>query len=170
MSEIERAISEAGRRSAELTNRLNEIFCEAYGVAKTEDGKDAVGYQAWALLGVDVAIRMAKMFLAIKNNAGVYDVVCDLTYQLSTNEFWQKNANVIMPAIHVALNAHRDGVLLLAERANRNEYSSSDALISAARAAPLEIFPLIGYLIGGPTLQLESSLKLKHELSPYFLS
>lgn len=165
--ELERMVQQAATKSADLSVRLEEVFVDNYRLKDTD--KQDTGYMAWGLLGVDVAIRLAKMYIAIRDNKGVYEVACDLTYQLNTNEFWQKNANVLMPLMHMALNAHRDGVMLLAERTARNEYSSNDALISAAKAAPLEIFPVIGYLIGGPSLMVSCSLKLKHDLAPYFL-
>lgn len=167
---IENKIREATSNRVSLHNSLESILLEEFGLLKNpeDEGFDA-GYHAWGLLGVDVALRLAHIFIGLKNNTGMYEAVCDLVYQLSTNDFWQKNASILLPIMHTALNAHRDGALLLADRAARNEYSSSDALISAARAAPLEIFPVIAYIVGGPQLMVSRSLSLKQRLAPYFL-
>jgi hypothetical protein len=75
-----------------------------------------------------------------------------------------------MPLVHMALNAHRDAVALQVDRAKREEYAQGDTLLAAARAAPLEIFPIIAYCFGGPELMLSASLPLKQELAPYLLS
>lgn len=167
---IEERIREATSHRVSLHQSLEDIFMEEFGltVQKGEEGFDA-GYNAWGMLAVDVSIRLAKMFIGLRNNSGMYEAICDLTYQLNTNDFWQKNAAILVPLMHAALNAHRDGALLMADRASREEYSSSDALISAARAAPLEIFPVIAYAVGGPQLMAAKSLVLKQRLAPYFL-
>lgn len=169
---IDAAVRFAAEQRTSLDAKLQEIFMRNYGITKEnekEKSEQDPGYMAWGMYAVDVSMRIARAFLSIKNNTGAYETMCDFTYQLATNEFWQKNANVIMPLIHMALNTHRDGVFLLAERARRNEYSSYDALISASRAAPLEIFPVIAYLVGGPALMANASLALKTELAPFFL-
>jgi hypothetical protein len=161
-------MQQAAAQRVDLEKRLQEIFKEAFGV-NSEDNMSNAGYQAYAYEAIDVSVRFMKMFIALKKDKGVHDVMCDLVYQLNTNNFWQKNAAILVPILQVILNTHRDGVILLAERANRNEYSSNDALISASRAAPLEIFPVIAYCLGGPVLQTTTSIKLKMELAPYIL-
>lgn len=172
-NDIDRVMQEAARHSTELHVRLENIFLNAFNLVEKEGAKPEerleVGYKAYGLAAVDVAVRLAKLFIAVKQDKGVHSVACDLTYNLNTNDFWAKNASVLLPVMHIALNAHTDGVLLLAEREKRNEYSSSDALISAARAAPLELFPLVAYCLGGPPLMTSTSLRLKQELAPYFL-
>ena len=169
-AKIEDAIRQATSQRVELQTNLETIFLEEYELTKKsgEEGFEP-GYQAWGLAGADVAVRLARMFIGLKKNSGMYEAICDLTFQLNTNDFWQKNASVRLPLVHAALNAHRDGAVLLAERTARDEYSSSDSLISAARAAPLEIFAVIAYLIGGPKLMTAKSLTLKQRLAPYFL-
>lgn len=172
-SNIEEVMRQAAQKSTELDTRLQQIFLSAFGLLEAENVKPEerleVGYKAYGLAAVDVAVRLAKLFIAVKQDKGVHSVACDLTYQLNTNDFWAKNASVLLPVMHIALNSHTDGVLLLAERERRQEYSSSDALISASRAAPLELFPLIAYCLGGPMLMTATSLRLKHELAPYIL-
>lgn len=171
--DIEEAIRKAATDKVSQDEALTSIFMRCFGLPTEQPPQEKVaeaGFYAYGMLAVDVAVRLANLFLSIKRNTGTHQVACDLTYQLATNEFWAKNASVLMPVVHICLNAHTDGTLLLTERALRNEYSSHDALISCARAVPLEIFPLVAYLLGGPTLQREASIPLKQALAPYFLT
>lgn len=163
---LEETIRQATVSRTNLQKSLEDIFLEEFGLI---DEKQDAGYKAWATLGVDVSVRLARMFIGLKNNTGLYETMCDLIYQLSTNDLWQKNASILIPVMHTALNAYRDGVALTTDRVARDEYSSSDALISAARVAPLEIFPVIAYIVGGPQLMTAKSLVLKQRLAPYFL-
>lgn len=173
MNDIIAGAQAAARANNNIDARLEEIFIKHFGLESVEgeEPKEA-GYMAYGMMAVDVAMRIANVFLAIKNPTEhrTYRAICDLTYELGVNEFWRKNANVINPIMHVCTNTYRDGVELLLRRAQRDEYSSYDALISASRAAPLEIFPVIAYLLGGPKLMVSSSLALKLELAPYFIS
>jgi hypothetical protein len=50
------------------------------------------------------------------------------------------------------------------------DYAIYDKMISAADGASLEIFSMLLYLVGGPTLMSEKSLPLKMDLAPYLLS
>lgn len=172
-NDIEEVIKKAASDRVSQDEALTKIFMQCFGLPTEQPPQEKVaeaGFYAYGMLAVDVAVRLANLFLSIKRNTGAHQIACDLTYQLATNEFWAKNANVIMPVVHVCLNAHTDGTLLLVERTLREEYSSYDALLSCARALPLEIFPLIAYLLGGPKLQREASLPLKQALAPYFLA
>lgn len=166
MNDIEQAILKAAKETADLDNKLTEIFTRHF---KLHDGQPA-DYMAYGLLAVDIAVRLANLFLSIKKDKGVHRVACDLTYQMNTNIFWQKNASVLLPVIHVCLNTFSDGMQLIAERMVNSEYASGDTLIAASRAAPLEIFPIIAYLLNGPELMVSASLPLKRELAPYFLN
>lgn len=155
----------------EIDKRLMEIFTTTLRIGTNEGEYGSPGYQAYALLAIDVAMSICNMFLAIKNpqSGRTYRMACDLTYGLNTNEFWQKNASILLPAIHVSLNTFRDGAALELEKLEAEAYSSSDELIVASKAAPLEIFPLIAYCIGGAPLMMLTSVPLKQALSPYFL-
>lgn len=161
-------VAQAAQAVAEVDARLTEIFQKHFQV----NDKASPGHNAYALQAIEVAISLANLFLSIKNpqEHRHYRAICDTTYHLNTNDFWVKNASVLLPIVHVCLNTYRDGVDLVVERTQRNEYSSNDALISASKAAPLEIFPVIAYLIGGPKLMVEASLPLKLDLAPYFIS
>lgn len=161
-------IKKTAEAVARLDNALTEIFIRHFNIHKDAPA----GHNAYGMMAVEVALSLANVFLAIKNpqEHRSYRAICDTTYHLNTNEFWQKNASVLLPIMHVCLNTYRDGVELKVERAQRGEYSTNDALISAATAAPLELFPVIAYLIGGPSLMVSASLPLKKDLAPYFLS
>lgn len=166
MNNIEQAILKSAKETVDLDTRLREIF-ETHFKLGPEQPSD---YMAYGMLAVDIAIRLANVFISIKKDKGVYRVACDLTYQMNTNMFWQKNASVLLPVMHVCLNTFSDGMQLIAERLTAAEYASGDILISASRAAPLEIFPIIAYLLGGPELMASASLPMKRDLAPYFLS
>ena len=155
--------------TVKLDSRIIEILNKHFKVSD-EAIKDA-GYKAYAGLAVEVGVAIANMFLAIRNpdTGRTYRGFCDFTYQLNTNVFWEKNASVLMPLIHMALNTFRDGVFMAVERQQRNEYSGADTLIASSRAAVLEIFPVIAYLVGGPVLMVEVSAQLKLDLAPFFV-
>lgn len=173
MSDIEETIRKAASTNMSVDDRLKEIFVKHFGLEVREGAENnpTAGYVAYGYMAVDVSVRLANVFLAIKNplEHRNYRAICDLAFELNNNDFWIKNAGFITPMLHVCLNTFRDGVALLAERNQRGEYSSSDALISASRAAPLELFPMIAYLLGGPKLMATVSLELKRDLAPYFL-
>lgn len=170
--DLEEAIRKAASVSVSVDERIKQILVQHFELPQ-EGATDVPnpGYVAYGYMAVDVGIRLANMFLAIKNpgDPRTFRAICDLTYQLESNQFWSKNAGFLTPMIHVALNAHSDAVALLADRSIRNEYSTNDALIAAGRAAPLELFPMLAYLVGGPKLMATRSLQLKLDLAPYFL-
>lgn len=161
-------VKRAAEVNAEIDSQLQEIFMSAFSI----DKEQSAGHNAYALMAVEVAVSIANLFLSLTrpNEHRHFRAICDLTYHLNTNDFWQRNAAVILPTIHTALNAHRDMAELVLEREVRNEYSANDGLIASAKAAPLEIFPVIAYLVGGPKLMVAASLPLKRALAPYFLS
>ncbi len=165
-------ITEQAAGTALANTRVDENLKEIFIRHLNANGDVDAGYKAYALMAVEVCLALSNVFLAIKNpkDHRTYRAICDLTFQLNTNDFWQKNANVLLPVVHICLNTYRDGASLMAERTARNEYSMFDTLISASRAAPLELFPLVAYLVGGPILMVSASLPLKHDLAPYFLT
>ncbi|MES2704841.1 MAG: hypothetical protein V4649_19555 [Bacteroidota bacterium] len=161
-------IREIVGKNTDVDARIQKILIENLGL----ESKDAEpGYKAYGYMAVEVATALANMFLALKHpdQGRSYKAFCDLTYQLAGNDFWKNNANVILPVVHTALNAYRDGVTLSVDRATKGEYGTNDTLIAASLAAPLELFPLIAYLVGGPGLMVTASIPLKSELAPYFL-
>lgn len=160
-------VAQVGTRVHNTDVILTELFKEHFGV----DADEPAAKNAYALLAVDVAMSIANIFLSLKNPGDHrhYRALCDTTYHLNTNDFWTRNASVLLPLMHVGLNTWRDGVELMVERSVENEYANNDGLILGSRAAPLEIFPVIAYLVGGPALMVKSSLPLKKALAPYFL-
>lgn len=127
------------------------------------------GYRAWGMMGIEVALAMANMIISMrKPEAGRgLRVMQDLTYALNANDFWAKNAPILVPVLTVAINAHKDGVALKVDAKNNGEYTVYDKLTSASSLVPLEIFSMILYLVGGPMLMSNRSLPLKIALAPY---
>lgn len=165
---VQQELAKVVQGNAALDAKIQDILTQHFGLLD----KDAdIALKAYGTMALEVAMAIANMFLALKNpeQHRTYRAFCDLTYQLNTNDFWVKNASILLPALHVALNAYRDGGMLMADRAIRGEYSTNDALISAAQVAPLELFPLIAYCIGGPNLMVKASIPLKTDLATYFM-
>lgn len=171
MTDLQQVAMNAAKGNAAIDAKIQEILIEQFGINNIDGTKDAqsAGYKAYALQAVSVGVAIANMVMALRDPAShrTYQAFCDLTFNLNTNNFWEKNASVILPIIHVWLNTYRDGATFMEERARRNEYSSHDALIAASRAAPLEIFPVLAYLVGGPMLMIKASAQLKVQLAPF---
>lgn len=172
MTDLMQAVAASAKGNAEVDNQIQQILIEQFGINNMED-KDTqtAGYKAYALEAVQVGVAIANMVMALRNPAShrTYQAFCDLTYNLNTNTFWNKNASVILPILHVWLNTYRDGATFIEERIRRNEYSSHDALIAGSRVAPLEVFPVLAYLVGGPPLMLRASAALKVQLAPFLV-
>lgn len=160
-------VRKAAQAVADTDARLTEIFIKHFNI----DKEKPAGHNAYALAAVEVAVSLANIFLSLKNpqEHRHYRALCDTTYHLNTNVFWEKNASVLLPIMHVCLNTYRDATELKLEREQNKDYTSNDILIAGSMAAPLEIFPVIAYLIGGPSLMVSASLGLKKNLVPYFL-
>ena len=163
---------------AQQDEMLRRIFMEHFDLPTGEKldqienpvERDAkAGYRAWGLMGIEVALAMANMIIAMKKpDAGRgLRVMQDLTYALNANDFWTKNAPILVPVLTVAINAHKDSVSLKVDAQRNGEYTIYDKLTSASSLVPLEIFSMILYLVGGPMLMSNRSLPLKIALAPY---
>jgi hypothetical protein len=97
-------------------NALEAIF-KKYFELDGDTHKDNPGYMAWATSAVPVAMALANVIVAINNpeSGRSFRAMCDLTYQLGANDFWSKNAAVLVPILTVVLNANKDGIALLVE-------------------------------------------------------
>ncbi len=165
---IEDQAAKVARETAEVNNSLEEILVDVFGL----NDKDApIGQKAYSGLAIDVGMKLANMFIAIKNPKShrTYTMACDLTYGLSLNDFWIKNASVLMPGIHIALNAYRDKAALQLETQVEGTYSEHDVLITGARCAPLEVFSLLLFCAGGADLMVVKSIELKQRLKPFLV-
>lgn len=164
-NELEEKIRNATKNAAHTDAELYKIFLKHYTSENT-----AAEANAGIQLACQMSVAIMNVFLAIRrpDEHRTYRAICDLTFGLNTNGFWVNNAGVIMPLIHSALNTYRDGVQLTLDIGDGDEYGVNDALAAASRLAPLEIFPVIAYLIGGPPLMLAASIPLKQDLAPYF--
>jgi hypothetical protein len=155
----------------QVDENLTAIFRKRFEL-DSEQNKDNPGYQAWGLEAIEVALAMANMVLAIKrpDSGRGFRMAKDLTYGLNANNFWVKNAPVLMPLVTTMLNAHADELNIAMDVATYREYSGYDALLSSTKCASLELFSMILYLVGGPLLMAVSSTPLKLDLMPYFVS
>lgn len=158
------------QRQSEIDKNLEDIFVRRFEL-NSKDNEDNPGYRAWAGYAVDVSVKVANIIMAIKDpdSGRSFRAITDLTYQLSSNEFWSKNAPVLVPVLTTVLNAHKDCVGMMVERQTYQEYAMYDKLISGSQTSCLEIFSMILFLVGGPTLMAISSLPLKIDLAPYVL-
>lgn len=167
MNDLGQTVAEALEKTASTNDRLKSIFTK-YFEAESKEQADNAGHMAYALAAVDVAMKLANIVIAIRDPKSnrTYSAVCDLTYGLSTNIFWQRNNAVLTPLLHSMLNSHRDMVELLTIRSTRDNGQQYDALIAAGRAAVLDIFPVMAYFVGGPELMQRVSLPMKFDLLP----
>lgn len=167
---VESNVHRVVHKQAELDERLREIFIKHFEI-NSETSKDNPGYKAYATYAVEVAVALANIIIAVKNpEAGRgFRAISDLTYTLNANEFWLKNAPVLVPVLTIILNAHKDYVSMVYERSKMEQYAGDDKLIGSAQIVPLEIFSMMLYLVGGPMLMSVASLALKKDLLPYIV-
>lgn len=170
MSDNMRTVLDAAKAQTEIDTRLAKIFTKYFEI-ESEDRKKDAGYQAWAAYALDVSLHLCNLFLSIKkpNSGRGLRALCDLSFNLHANEFWNRNSAFLMPLITVALNSHRNSVELKLEYKNTSEYAVHDKVMSAAEFGFLDIFSAVLYLVGGPSLMSAGSLPLKMDLAPYFI-
>ena len=165
----------------QLDESLRKIFFEHFDlptqdriaeVQLPEERHAMMGQRAWGMQAVEVAVSMANLIISMrKPEAGRgLRVIQDLMYSLNANDFWTKNAPVIVPILTVAINAHKDYVALKTDAALNREYTLYDKLTSASGLVPLEVFSIILYLVGGPMQMSNRSLQLKMALAPYLVN
>lgn len=154
-----------------IDTTLRAIFTEHFEL-DSEKMEQNPGHKAYAGYAVEVAVSLANLILAVRRpeSGRSFRAISDLTYALNANEFWLKNAPVLVPVLTTVLNAHKDHMDMIMRRAELSEYAGYDKLMSAASGAPLELFAMMLYLVGGPLLMASSSLALKEDLAPYFLN
>lgn len=148
--------------------QLRQIFYKHF---EMEENKDNSGYKGWAMMAVEVGVALANVLLAAQqpDSGRGYRAITDLVYSLNANDFWMKNAPVIVPVLTVVLNAHKDGLSYRSEKENLSEYAMYDKLTAATELVALEMFSMLLYLVGGPLLMTMRSGPLKFDLAPYFL-
>jgi hypothetical protein len=149
---------------------LRNIF-KAHFHIDGDNSEGNPGYKAYALYAVEVGVSLANIILAANHpeSGRAFRAMTDLTYALNANEFWLKNAPVLVPVLTIILNSHKDYVDMAVQRQEMNEYAIYDKLMGSARIVALEIFSMVLYLVGGPQLMGIESLPLKNDLAPYFL-
>lgn len=162
-------------KQSEQDEVIRKILLQHFDVPTNEEIQekpDKIAYRAWALLAVEVGLAMANMIIAMRkpDSGRSFRAMQDLTYVLNSNDFWLKNAPVLVPIITVMMNAHKDGVALKMEAAREQEYTIYDKMTSATGLVALEVFSILLYLVGGPLLMTSQSLPLKIALAPYLIN
>jgi hypothetical protein len=154
----------------DVDEQLRKIFFNHFEI-DSEQYKDNVGYKGWATMASEVGVALANVIMSAQdpNNGRGYRAITDLVYTLNANDFWMKNAPVLVPILTVVLNAHKDGISYRMEKENLSEYAMYDKLTAATELVALEIFSMLLYLVGGPLLMSLRSGPLKFDLAPYFL-
>lgn len=154
---------------------LRKIFMEHFALPSNEDiekNPEKVGYRAWGMMAIEVSVSMANLVIAMRHpqSGRSLRAIQDLAYGLNANDFWGKNAPILVPIMTVMINAHQNAVSLKADAVQNREYTIYDKLTSATELVPLEIFSMILYLVGGPSLMATQSLPLKLALAPYLVN
>lgn len=170
MSTIHNLLSETITAQTKIDDSLRQIFVKHFEI-NSEKNKENPGYVAYALDAVEVGVSIANVIMSIDKPESYrgFRAICDLVYGLNANNFWIKNAPVLVPALTVILNSHRDYVDMMVRRKEMEDYAIFDKLASGAKCAVLEVFSILLYLVGGPMLMSVASLPLKIDLAPYFI-
>jgi hypothetical protein len=175
MNTLPESTMRAIAKQSEVDEVLRGIFKEHFDIPTNEDiekDPNKMGYRAWAMMAIEVAVSMANMIISMRKpeSGRGLRVMQDLVYALNANDFWAKNAPILVPILTVMCNAHKDGVALKVDAMQNSEYTIYDKLTSATQLVPLEIFSMILYLVGGPMLMSNRSLPLKIALAPYLVN
>lgn len=168
---INETVRQTVGKQMEIDGTLRAIFNKHFET-ETEENKNNPGYRAYAGYAVEVGVALMNLVISVKkpDSGRGFRAISDLVYTLNANEFWVKNAPVLVPVLTIVLNSHRDYVDMAVRKKELEDYAIYDKMISAADGASLEIFSMLLYLVGGPVLMSEKSLPLKMDLAPYLLS
>lgn len=166
--QLDDAVRAAAKRIESTDKALQDIFLEAYA-DRNEAAQPNPAYEAYKLAAVETSVALMNLFMGIRfpKEPRTYRVACDLTFGLNNNLFWTKNAAFLVPMVQVALNAFADGIDVTVANASAGAYANDDSISVTAKYVPLEIFPAIAYLLGGPLHMRQVSLKLKRDLAPF---
>ena len=171
MSELQKSIRQVVGKQMEIDGTLRELFIKHLEI-NSEENKDNPGYKAYAGYAVEVGVALMNLVISIKkpDSGRGFRAVSDLVYTLNANDFWVKNAPVLVPVLTIVLNSHRDYIDMVSRRTELQDYAVYDKMMSAADGASLELFSMLLYLVGGPALMNTNSLPLKMDLAPFLLS
>jgi hypothetical protein len=157
-------------KQIEIDGVLRALFAKHFAT-DTEENKDNPGYRAYAGYAIEVGVALMNLVISIKKpgSSRGFRAVSDLVYTLNANEFWVKNAQVLVPILTIVLNSHRDYVDMAIRKNELQDYAIYDKMMCSADGASLELFSILLYLVGGPSLMNMNSLPLKMDLAPYLL-
>lgn len=158
---IEQPATAVLERDEEIRKILLDIFQFHEGLPLNE--------KSVMLMGADLGVKFFNVFYSLRNpNSGLgYRVVMDLTVNLNGNPLWVKHGTVFMPILHAALQAQSDYALLSVEKANSPNITKDDDIRAECKLAPLEIFVMLAFIVGGQELMQIAAMQLKRRLAPY---
>lgn len=170
MNDTDERIVHAFGLSQKFDDDVRDAMGRALQLAQKKDDPKEVGYMSVALVAVEVAVSLANIIATVRRptEGRTYRAIYDLVIGLNTSIFWGKHAPALMPLLHTMLMDHLDSVSLQMER-GEVKVSPYDKLIMGAESAPLAIFSMILFLVGGPEVQMQGSVALKKDLMPLLM-
>ena len=126
-------------------------------------------YMAWATLATSVGVSLLNMLISIRKpeSGRSLRTIQDLAFELNYNDFWARNSSFLMPLVIASINAQKDFVSLHSQIGTLQDLPLVDKAIASSECVGLEIFPLLLYLVGGPSLMVKYSVPIKLDLLPY---
>lgn len=154
----------------EIENEITGILQKEFRLTPEDGTRQNDDYNAVGYMAIDVCLRLMNVLRNLKApGTGLgYKATMDLSIGLNGNAFWARHASILMPLLHISLQAHADYVqLTLAKTNTAGRNTLHDAIISESQLVGLEIFSMIAYLLGGAELMSTASLNLKKQLFCY---
>lgn len=157
-----------------LDEQLRTIFAEHFELPtreQIEKEPQLTGKRGWVMAAVEIGVELANIVLSMKSSEPGRHLrsLTSLTFGLNANDFWTKNAPVLLPLLTVTINSHKDAVEMRVDRIKMSEFAGIDKLIAGSGITCLEMFTMLLYLVGGPLLMTTKSTSLKIALAPLLL-
>jgi hypothetical protein len=170
VSETNDRIVQSFRLSGKFDADVRAAMSRALGTEEKKDDPKEAGYMAAATLAIELATSLANIIVAVRRpEAGrTFRMAYDLVIGMNSNLFWSQHAPALLPLLHTALMDHLDSVALQDER-GEVKVSPYDKLIMGAEAAPMAMFSMLLFLVGGPLVQMHGSVLLKKDLMPLLM-
>lgn len=165
MSDTDERIVQAFKLNAQFDQRVREAMARALMLDERRDDPKEAGYMAAATLALDLSVSLANIIVAVRRpeTGRTFRMAYDLVIGMNSNLFWAQHAAALLPLLHTALMDHLDSVALQDER-GEVKVSPYDKLIMGAESAPMAMFSMILFLVGGPLVQMRGSVLLKKDL------
>lgn len=170
MSETNERVMQAFKLSAKFDDEVRAAMSRALLLDEKKDDEKEAGYMAAATLALELSVSLANIVVAVRrpDTGRTFRMAYDLVIGMNSNLFWGQHAAALLPLLHMALMDHLDSVALQDER-GEVKVSPYDKLIMGAEAAPMAMFSMILFLVGGPIVQMRGSVLLKKDLMPLLM-